>query len=146
MTRDRDPFPGSAKRRQPPKCCEKPQTLAAFSVVAHYGALLQDLQDWRRRHATCAAVRAAAGIDRQLDQPDLRTGRNIGRTLKCPTWLVWGSDDLGKRGAQPLRVWQGRCSDFAHTDSDPGHYLAAENLQATVAASVPPRRAAHGGG
>jgi pimeloyl-ACP methyl ester carboxylesterase len=94
----------------------------------------------RRVHAICEDYRAGAGIDRQLDEADLQNGRKI----TCPTLGVGGSDYLGKRGADPLQVWRGWCSDLAGAEIDSGHFLAEENPEATVAAMLP-FLAAHGG-
>jgi haloacetate dehalogenase len=114
------------------KSWSKPRDLTPFSAgaLANYRALLQDP---RRVHAICEDYRAGASIDRQLDEADVHAGRKI----SCPTLAVWGSDYLGKRGANPLQVWQSWCSDLEGAEIDSGHFLAEENPPATLAAILP---------
>src|SRR5262245_37508078 len=103
-----------------------------FSVAAL--AQCQALrQDPRRVPAVCEDYRAGAGIDRQLDEGDLKSGRRI----SCPTFLAWGRRDLGKRGAEPLQVWRAWYSDLSGAEIEPGHFLAEENPAATLAALLP---------
>jgi len=114
------------------KSWSKPGDLSPFSKEAlqHYRALLQDAA---RVHAICEDYRAGAGIDRQLDEADVRAGRKI----DCPTFVVWGSDYLGKRGLKPLEIWRGWCSDLSGAKVDAGHFLAEENPSETLAALLP---------
>jgi haloacetate dehalogenase len=110
----------------------KTADLAPFSTDAleHYRTLIQDPG---RVHALCEDYRAGATIDRRLDEADLTAGRRI----TCPTFLVWGSDYLGRRGGQPLDVWGGWCTNLAGSAIDAGHFLAEENPTATLAAMLP---------
>ena len=84
-------------------------------------------------HAVCEDYRAGAGIDRQLDEADLAAGRKIA----CPTFVLWGSDYLGRGGANPLEVWRAWCTSVAAPRSKSGHFLAEENPKDTLAALVP---------
>ncbi len=109
-----------------------PCDLSAFSAeaLAHYRALMKDP---RRVHAVCEDYRAGATLDRELDEADLAAGRKIG----CPTFLLWGSDYLGRGGASPLDVWRTWCTDLSGTAVASGHFLAEENPQATLSALIP---------
>lgn len=114
------------------KSWTKSGDLSPFSAaaLAEYRALVQDP---RRLHAVCEDYRAGAGIDRQLDEADLASGRKI----TCPTFVVWGRHYLGRRGAQPLQVWRTWCNDLSGAEIDSGHFLAEENPDATLAAVLP---------
>jgi haloacetate dehalogenase len=106
--------------------------LSPFSAeaLAHYRALVRDPG---RVHAMCEDYRAGAGIDRQLDEADLAAGRRI----ECPTFLLWGSDYLGRRGANPLDVWRAWCRNLDGAAIPSGHFLAEESPRDTLAALVP---------
>ena len=60
-----------------------------------------------------------------------------GRKITCPTFVAWGRDYLGKRGAEPLQVWRAWCSDLSGAEINSGHFLAEENPHATLAAVLP---------
>ena len=109
-----------------------PRDLSPFSAeaLAHYRALLKETA---RLHAVCEDYRAGAGIDRQLDEADLAAGRKIA----CPTFVLWGSDYLGRGAANPLDVWRTWCTNVDGAVVKSGHFLAEENPQATLAALVP---------
>jgi len=105
--------------------------LSPFSAeaLAHYRALLKEPA---RLHAVCEDYRAGAGIDRRLDEADLRAGRKIA----CPTFVLWGSKYLGRGGANPLEVWRAWCTNVTGAEVQAGHFLAEENPHATLAALV----------
>ena len=109
-----------------------PQDLSPFSAeaLAHYRALMSDPT---RVRAMCEDYRAGATIDRQLDEADLAAGRTIG----CPTFLLWGAEYLGRGGAKPLAAWEKWCPDLKGAAVRSGHFLAEENPQETLAALVP---------
>lgn len=109
-----------------------PRDLSPFSAeaLAHYRALMQDP---RRVHAVCEDYRAGAGIDRQLDEADLAAGPKIA----CPTFLLWGSDYLGRGDTSPLDIWRAWCTDVRGAAVSSGHFLAEENPQDTLAALIP---------
>jgi haloacetate dehalogenase len=109
-----------------------PRDLSPFSgeALACYRALMQDP---RRVHAVCEDYRAGATLDRSLDEADLSAGRRIA----CPTFVLWGTDYLGRGGANPLDVWRAWCTQLSGTAIASGHFLAEENPRATLAALVP---------
>ena len=115
------------------KSWAKSAHLSHFSAeaLAHYRALLQDPA---RVHAVCEDYRAGATIDWRHDEADMAAGRKIA----CPTFLLWGSDYLGRGGAKPLEVWRAWCSsELSGAEIDSGHFLAEENPKDTLAALLP---------
>jgi len=112
-------------------------TLSHFSAeaLAHYRALLQEPD---RVHAVCEDYRAGATIDWRHDEADMAAGRKIA----CPTFLLWGSDYLGRGGAKPLEAWRAWCSnDLSGAEIESGHFLAEENPKDTLTALLPFLRA-----
>ncbi|KAB2919111.1 MAG: alpha/beta hydrolase [Hyphomicrobiaceae bacterium] len=115
------------------KSWAKPRNLSPFlpEALVHYRALLKAPE---RVHAVCEDYRAGATIDRQLDEADLAGGRQI----TCPTFLLWGSDYIGKGSAEPRDVWRPWCRTPAEGEQiDSGHFLAEENPRAMLAALLP---------
>ena len=115
------------------KSWAKSGTLAHFSAeaLAHYRALLQEPA---RVHAVCEDYRAGATIDWRHDEADMAAGRKIA----CPTFLLWGSEYLGRRGAKPLEVWRSWCrNELSGAEIVSGHFLAEENPKDTLAALLP---------
>jgi len=106
--------------------------LSPFSAgaLAQYRALLQEPA---RLHAVCEDYRAGAGIDRQLDDADVAAGRRI----VCPTFVLWGTDYLGRGGDDPLLVWRRWCETVTGAAVRSGHFLAEENPEETLAALLP---------
>lgn len=109
-----------------------PRDLSPFSAeaLAHYRALMKDPA---RVHVMCEDYRAGATVDRQLDESDLAAGRKI----ICPTLVLWGSDYLGRGGANPLDVWRAWSTDVSGAMVKSGHFLAEENPKDTLAALLP---------
>ena len=108
-------------------------TLSHFSAeaLAHYRTLLQEPS---RVHAVCEDYRAGATVDWQHDEADLAAGRKIA----CPTFLLWGSDYLGRGGAKPLEAWRAWCgNELSGAEVESGHFLAEENPKDTLAALLP---------
>ena len=107
-----------------------PRDLSPFSAeaLAHYRALLREPE---RVHAVCEDYRAGAGVDRLLDEADMKAGRKI----ECPTLVLWARDYLG--AAKPLDVWRGWCNELSGAEIVSGHFLAEENPRDTLAAPLP---------
>jgi haloacetate dehalogenase len=110
----------------------KPRDLSPFAVEAlvHYRACLQDPA---RVHAVCEDYRAGAGIDRALDEADMRTGRKI----TCPMFVLWASDYLKPTGETPLDVWRAWCPGAKGASVDSGHLIMEENSKDALAALLP---------
>ncbi len=108
------------------------RTLQAFSIDAlqHYRAGLQAPE---RIHAVCEDYRAGATYDHLADATD----RAAGATIRCPTFVLWGSDYVGKGTVGPLDVWRQWAPDLTGCEIKSGHFLAEENPADTLAALVP---------
>ena len=66
----------------------------------------------RSRRAFTPSARTTAPaptIDRRLDEADMAAGRKIA----CPTFVLWGSDYLGRGRVKPLDVWRAWCTQRA---------------------------------
>jgi|TARA_B100000315_G_scaffold260070_1_gene319094 haloacetate dehalogenase len=73
-------------------------------------------------HASCEDYRAAASIDLELDRAD----RDAGRTINCPTLVLWGEKGAMGQCYDMLETWQDRCVDVAGNALPGGHFLAEE--------------------
>jgi haloacetate dehalogenase len=111
------------------KAAAGPHDLSPFApeALAHYRALFSEPA---RIHAVCEDYRAGAGIDRQLDDADFVAGR----TIACPTLVLWADRYLA---GTPLDVWRPWCTDLSGAAVRSGHYLAEENPTQTLAALIP---------
>lgn len=107
------------------------KTLKCFDprALAHYRALLKAPE---RVHAICEDYRAGASYDRAADEKD----RKAGRTITCPTHILWGSDYIGKGNSKALDVWRAWCPGVTGGEILSGHFLAEENPDATLAAML----------
>ena len=101
-----------------------------FDALSAYKSALDDPM---RIHAVCEDYRAGARIDRELDADDLKAGK----TIACPTLVLWGSSYVGKGGASPLDIWRPWCREVSGAEIPSGHFLAEENPEATLAALLP---------
>lgn len=81
-------------------------------------------------HAMCEDYRAGAGYDRQLDEQD----RTAGRTIGCPTQVLWGTRGALPQWYDPLEVWRGWADDVVGSPIDGGHFFPEENPAAALAA------------
>lgn len=86
-------------------------------------AYVAPLRDPRRVHAICEEFRSAATIDRQHDRAD----RDAGRTIACPTLLLW--DGAGAVGSWyedcggPLEIWRRWAKDVTGRPMTGGHFF-----------------------
>lgn len=108
------------------------RSLDCFSpyALSHYRT---SLASPARIHAVCEDYRAGATVDRRLDEEDMAAGRRI----ECPTFIVWGSDYIGKGSAAPLDIWRRWCVQVHGEEITSGHFLAEENPAALLAALLP---------
>jgi haloacetate dehalogenase len=98
----------------------------------------ENFADWRRAvhdpaviHAMCEDYRAGLGIDRAHDEAD----RRAGRTLACPTLVVWAvHDDMEDLYGDPLGIWAPWAPDLRGERLDCGHHMAEEAPEALAAA------------
>lgn len=82
-------------------------------------------------HGRCEDYRAGLGVDRLADEAD----RAAGRTIGCPTMMLWSTrDDMVRLYGDPLRVWEPWCPGVVGSGIDSGHHMAEEAPAAVTAA------------
>ncbi len=104
--------------------------LKAFApgALAHYRAFFANPD---RISATCEDYRAGAGIDAEMDEKDLKAGR----TIDCPTMILWGNAGIPAAGTKPIDIWRQTFAPEATGQGiDSGHFLPEENPTATLSA------------
>jgi haloacetate dehalogenase len=96
--------------------------VAAISDPATVRAMLED-------------YRAGLTVDRAADEAD----RAAGRTVTCPTLVLWSSrDDLEELHGDPRLIWQSWTTDLRGGGPiDSGHHVAEEAPEPLVSALVP---------
>jgi haloacetate dehalogenase len=91
------------------------------------------LRDPGRAHAICEEFRAAATIDRDHDETDLRSGHKI----DCPLLLLWdGSGALQNWYADqggPIAIWRHWASDVSGRPISGGHFFPEARPEETAA-------------
>lgn len=80
--------------------------------------------------ASCEDYRAGAGIDVEHD----RTDRDAGRTIACPTLMLWGRDYMSDKVASPETIWRAWAPDLRVKALDCGHFLMEEEPEAVTEA------------
>lgn len=74
-------------------------------------------------HAMLEDYRAGLGVDRAADELDMRRGR----TLSCPTLVLWASrHDMERLYGDPLDVWRRWAVDLRGRRLSSGHHMAEE--------------------
>ena len=71
-------------------------------------------------HATCEDYRAAATIDLEDDETDIR------RQVQAPLLVLWGKYGVIERCFKPIEDWQERVASVTGRSLACGHYLAEE--------------------
>lgn len=111
-----------------------------FTGRRHDGDRLPDAYDEYLRcfdadtvHASGADYRAAATIDLDHDRADRADGRTVG----CPTLVLWGAHSYVGRSFAVREVWQSYAPGAAGAAIDADHYLAEEAPEPTAAALRP---------
>jgi len=86
-------------------------------------AYAASFEDFERVHAICEEYRAAAGIDREHDASDLRSGRRI----RCPVLVLWsaegGLDQWYRQDGGPLALWRLLADDVRGQAVEGGHFF-----------------------
>jgi haloacetate dehalogenase len=119
-------------------------TLDAFDprAMASYEA------DWAKsahRHAYAEDYRAGARTDLDDDLADLRDGR----TIACPSVVIWGNTFLGAMAQNPAQIWRRSfVPDIVGIELPCGHFIADERPGMTSAGirylmALQPRHDAH---
>jgi haloacetate dehalogenase len=78
--------------------------------------------------AACEDYRAGLTLDLAHDRAD----RDAGKLITCPTHVIWGSEGIAARTADPLDIWKGWALDVAATPLPCGHFPAEERPQETL--------------
>jgi len=78
--------------------------------------------------AACEDYRAGLTLDLAHDRAD----REGGKLITCPTHVVWGTEGLAARTADPLDIWKGWALEISATPLDCGHFPAEERPQETL--------------
>ncbi|HTU60926.1 MAG TPA: alpha/beta hydrolase [Polyangiales bacterium] len=118
---------------------ERTRALFAPEALAEY---VRAIKNPATIHAMCEDYRAAAGVDRRLDEAD----KLVGKRIPCPTQVLWGKRGLLEHSYDVLGVWREWADSVEGTGLDCGHYLAEEAPEATYLAvrdfldrNAPPR-------
>jgi haloacetate dehalogenase len=78
--------------------------------------------------ASCADYRAAATLDRAMDEADW------GRRVACPTLVLWGAEShTGRVYGDVLAVWRDYAEDVTGGPLDCGHYVPEHAPEETLA-------------
>ena len=90
----------------------------------NYRELREAIHDAATVRAMLEDYRAGLGVDRAHEEAD----RRAGRTVQCPTLLLWSSrDDLEDLYGDPLAVWRPWAEDLRGHSIESGHHMAEEN-------------------
>jgi haloacetate dehalogenase len=111
----------------------KRKSLDVFDLraLAHYRSICGTPA---RIHAFCEDYRAGATTDVDHDRADLAAGK----TVTCPTLVLWGDDGIPAANSVPLDIWRATFAPHATGQPiDSGHFLPEENPVATLAAIMP---------
>lgn len=101
--------------------------LFAPEALAEYQ---RSIRDPETIHAMCEDYRAAAGIDRRLDEADKVAGVRI----SCPLQVLWGKRNLLEHCYDVLGIWREWGNSVEGEALDCGHFLAEEAPDATYEA------------
>jgi haloacetate dehalogenase len=99
--------------------------------VENYQEFRQAIHDETIVRAMLEDYRAGLGVDRDDEEAD----RCAGRTVQCPTLVLWSTrDDMEDLYGDPLAVWRSWAGDVRGEPIDSGHHVAEENPEAVVTA------------
>lgn len=87
-------------------------------------------RDKRVVQAACEDYRAALALDAAHDRAD----REAGTFITCPTHVIWGSEGIAARTADPLEIWKRWALDVTATPLPCGHFPAEERPEETLSA------------
>jgi haloacetate dehalogenase len=99
--------------------------------IENYQELREAIHDAATVRAMLEDYRAGLGVDREHEEAD----RRAGRTIDCPTLLLWSSrDDMQDLYGDPLAVWRPWADDLRGHPIESGHHTAEENPDELTAA------------
>jgi haloacetate dehalogenase len=97
----------------------------------NFAELVEVINDPETVRAMLEDYRAGLSVDREADRAD----RLAGRTLGCPTLLLWSSrGDVELLFGDPLAVWKAWAEDLSGFSLESGPQLAEDNPEALVEA------------
>ena len=101
----------------------------------NYQDMYSAVHDPATVHAMMEDYRAGLGIDRAHDDAD----KAAGRTVACPTLVLWPANDEEDRDLYPdiLAIWKTWAPDLRGGPFDSGHHMAEENPGELVRALRP---------
>lgn len=102
------------------------KSLFAPEALAEYRRAVQDPATI---HAMCEDYRAAASIDRRLDESD----KLVGTRIQAPLQVLWGKRALLEQCYDVLAVWREWANTVEGQAFDCGHFLAEEAADQTYA-------------
>lgn len=106
--------------------------LASYDARAmdHYRA---NLLRSEYTHTACQDYRAGQTHDLDHD----RASRDVGQTIQCPTYILWGTAGIPAAGG-PLKQWRETFAPQAEGSAlDCGHFTPEEDPDGTLAALLP---------
>jgi haloacetate dehalogenase len=106
-----------------------PASTFSDDVRADYVAALNDP---RRVHSICEEYRAAAGVDREIDQADRVAGRRIAQPLLALWSASGGLSTWYENEGGPLSIWRSWANDVRGQAVDGGHFFPEEHSEATA--------------
>jgi haloacetate dehalogenase len=90
----------------------------------NYRELRAAIHDRNTVRAMLEDYRAGLGVDREHEEMD----RRAGRAVRCPTLLLWSTDDdMEALYGDPLAVWRPWAVDLRGEPIRSGHHVAEEN-------------------
>jgi haloacetate dehalogenase len=96
-----------------------------------YAEYHQAIHDPGTVRAMLEDYRAGLGVDRAHEEAD----RAAGRTIGCPTLVLWSSrDDMEELYGDPLAIWAAWAPDLRGHAIESGHHMAEENPRDLAAA------------
>ncbi|GAA3277578.1 alpha/beta hydrolase [Dactylosporangium vinaceum] len=105
----------------------RPDTMGA----ENYREVRDAIHDEATVRAMLEDYRAGLGVDRDHEEAD----RRAGRTVRCPTLLLWSTrDDMEALYGDPLAVWRPWAPDLRGEPIESGHHVAEENPDALAQA------------
>lgn len=128
----------------PERLIEAAPEAIVMDAICNWGSPSAAFPDWLRNayvdglrdpihiHAICEEYRAAAGIDRTIDEADLESGRKI----RCPLFVLWGDqgglatwyEDVGG----PIGIWRRWADDVRGQPVRGGHFFPEEEPELTA--------------
>lgn len=95
-------------------------------------AYVDSLRASGHAHAICQEYRAAAGVDRELDNRD----RSGGRRIRSPLLGLWsasgGLNEWYREAGGPLGIWSDWADDVSGEPVDGGHFFPEERPRQTA--------------